>query len=423
MHKGNYHNRPHKFIAASGVSTSLAAITRPERPKGMKGFVYDYIIDRFDRLKNGEEIEQILTSDVWYDLTDETRNSKWAGVLAKYFKEKYGFSIKSQKAARRRTRETIIAYIKDVCDERKIRRIDVNIYAGDVGYFFYRGARYAISLDELDNLRYLGTDILIIEKEGIAKVLSPLAADSGIALLSTRGFLTENALDLSIFAQNSGANVATLTDCDISGYVIAHKVPNVPRIGIDFKTLEDLGISDDLKDGEYYSPDKGHLKYAQQNIKDFDSKQLDFLRTRRIEINAVKNKVGAKRLWDWIFAKLDEIYPKRNYNRAINKPEPNWLRPPQLEQLNELVDKRLEYILTPEINSCKQKLENYRGFIKDITAYEQQLYWSFERVLNGSDVSTSEQSRMKNWLKEITNDLAMLLNKYNNGGRRSWRGA
>lgn len=410
----------------SAVSTSVAAIPIRNRPKGMKGYVYDYIMDRHDRLKNGEPVEQILTSDVWYDLVDETRNSKWAGVLAKYFKEKYGFSIKSKEAADRRTRETIISYIKDVCDEQKIRRIDVDIYAGDVGYFFFRGRRYAISLDELDNLRYLGTDILIIEKEGIAKILSPLASPSGIALLSTRGFLTENALDLSIFAQKSGANVATLTDCDISGYVIAHKVPNVPRIGINFDTLKDLGIYEDLREGEFYSPDKGHLKYAQEHIKDLDSKQLEFLCERRIEINAVKNKVGPQRLWNWIFDKLEKIYPHRNYNRAVRKPEPHWYRPPQLRQLNELVDKRLTRVLTPVITSCEHELKHYRGFITDVAAYEGQLYWSFKHLLNdnGSDVNTSgERSRTKNWLKDITDDLTTLLNKYNNGSRRSWRGA
>ena len=322
----------------------------------MKGYVYDYIIDRYDRLKNGEPVEQILTSDVWYDLVDETRNSKWAGVLAVYFKEKYGFSIKSKKAADRRTRETIIAYIKDVCDERNIRRIDVNIYAGDVGYFFFRGRKYAISLDELDNLRYLGTDILIIEKEGIAKILSPFADPTGIALLSTRGFLTENALDLSIFAQNRGANVATLTDCDISGYVIAHKVPNVPRIGINFDTLKDLGIYQDLREREFYSPDKGHLKYAQENIEDLDSKHLEFLCEGRIEINAIKNKVGPERLWNWILDKLDETFPGRNYNRAVRKPEPHWFRPRPLDQLNDLVDKRLRRVLEPEIIRSQEEL-------------------------------------------------------------------
>src|SRR5919199_3097226 len=143
---------PKDFAKEYGLS--VAAILIRNRPKGMKGFVYDYITSRLDRLKDGEHLEPILTSDVWYDLTDENRNSKWSGVLAKFFKQKYGFSIKSQKAAKRRTRETIISYIKDVCDELKIRRFDVNIYAGDIGYLYFRGARHAISLDELGNLRH-----------------------------------------------------------------------------------------------------------------------------------------------------------------------------------------------------------------------------------------------------------------------------
>ena len=30
----------------------------------MKGFVWDYIIDRLDRINSGENIERIITSDV-----------------------------------------------------------------------------------------------------------------------------------------------------------------------------------------------------------------------------------------------------------------------------------------------------------------------------------------------------------------------
>jgi hypothetical protein len=248
------------------VSTSLASAANPQRPRGMKGFVYDYIDDRIERLKNGENVEQILTSDVWYDLVDETRNSKWAGSLAVYFKQKYGFSIKSQKAADRRTRETIIAYIKDVCDERNIRRIDINIYAGDVGYFFFRG-------------------------------------------------------------------------------------------------------------------------------------------------HAVKNKVGPQRLWNWILDKLDETFPDRNYNRAVRTPEPHWFRPQPLDQLNDLVDKRLTRVLGHEIVRCEEELSDYQGFIYSVSAYEKKLYWRFDHILNGNS-STGASS---GWLRNITNDIAGLVSKYGGG--------
>jgi hypothetical protein len=83
----------------------------------MKGFVWDYIIDRRDRIiNNAENLERILTSDVWYDLVDETKDSKWNGALAKFYKAKYNRSIKGPEAAKSRTRESIISYIKDICE-------------------------------------------------------------------------------------------------------------------------------------------------------------------------------------------------------------------------------------------------------------------------------------------------------------------
>ncbi|HEY1247977.1 MAG TPA: hypothetical protein VGE97_03215 [Nitrososphaera sp.] len=386
----------------------------------MKGFVWDYIIDRLDRIGNGENLERILTSDVWYDLVDETKDSKWNGALAKYFRSKYNLDIKGPEAAKRRTRETIISYIKDVCDELGIRRADVRILAGDVGYLYYRGNRYAISLDDLDSLKLIGTDLLIIEKQGIAEALKDLAADYGIALLSTRGFLTENAIDLARLAESSGANVAILTDNDISGYVIAHKVPSVPRIGIDFDTLEDLGVSE-LAEGEYYTPDQGHLKYAEENMPDLE--ELDLLRTRRIEINAVKNKVGSKKLWNWIARKLEEKYPNRNGNRAVNIPEAIKFILPELYQLISITRNRISRVLEPEIERVEEELSEYKGLIESVSDYESQIKEEFEDLLNG-DVDTSRYGNgngngngkaTKDFLKNLKKDVSKLVKKYYDG--------
>jgi hypothetical protein len=405
-------------MATHSDMDTAAAESRTKRPKGMKGFVWDYVIDRFERINNGENLERILTSDVWYDLVDETKNSKWNGVLAKYYTKKYNVDIKGKQAAERRTRETIISYIKDVCDELGIRRADVNILAGDVGYLYFRGERYAINLDELDKLSLKGTDIIIIEKQGIAEVLKDFAAPYGIALLSTRGFLTENALDLAAFASNSGANVVILTDFDISGVVIAFKVGNVTRIGIDFDTLEDLGILDELGDGEYYTPNNEHLTYAENNMPDLED--LDFLRTSRIEINAVKNKVGAEKLWNWILGKLDEEYPHRNYNRAMKIPDSYRFVPPELNKTYHLVVGRIRKVLAPRIGAVEAELKHYEGFIENVDEYEQELEEEFEDILNGngsSDVLTSgdgdgDGKATKDFFKNIKKDLAKLLKKY-----------
>jgi hypothetical protein len=397
----------------SGVSTPETSAALPiRRPRGIKGFVYDYIMKRVDT--SPEELEWILTSDVWYDLAKDQR-------VEDCYKATHGFSMKSPEAAKQRIRETIqVKYIKDICDALGIRRADIKILAGDVGYLYFRGERYAISLDELDSLKLIGTDVLIIEKQGIAESLKDLAAPYGIALLSTRGFLTENAIDLAELAESSGANVSILTDNDISGHVIAHKVLTVPRIGIDFDTLYDLNISPqaraELEKGEYYTPNNEHLRYAEDNM-DLDEETFKFLSNRRIEINAVKNVAGAEELWNWIIRRLEETHPTRNYNRAIRKPQPHWFRPTELDELNELVDKRLTRTLRPEIIRCEVELSNYEGFIDDVSEYERDLYDEFEYVLNtrsssDTDVSTSEQSRTKNWLESIRRDIKTLLSKY-----------
>lgn len=394
------------------VSPETSTALPIRRPRGIKGFVYDYIMMRVDA--SPEELEWILTSDVWYDLVKDPR-------VEDYYKATHGFSIKSKEAAKQRIRETIqVKYIKDICDALGIRRADIKILAGDVGYLYFRGQRHAISLDELDSLKLMGTDVLIIEKQGIVESLKDLAAPYGIALLSTRGFLTENAIDLSELAKSSGANVSILTDNDISGHVIAHKVPTVPRIGIDFDTLYDLNISPQaraqLEEGEYYTPNNEHLRYAEDNM-DLDEDTFEFLSNRRIEINAVKNVAGAEGLWNWIIRRLEENHPNRNYNRAIIKPQPHWFRPRELDELNELVDKRLTRTLEPEIIRCEGELSNYEGFIDDVSEYEHELYDEFEYVLNAGSssdtgVSTSEQSRIKNWLESIRRDIKTLLSKY-----------
>ncbi|MGH9976861.1 MAG: hypothetical protein ACRD8Z_13660 [Nitrososphaeraceae archaeon] len=218
------------------------------RPRGMKGFVWDHIVDlKLDILpdmhfKPKGDLPRILTSDVFYDLRKPL--------------EAAGYDVTSKQAARRKTRQTIqVQYIKEICDSLEIRRVDVGILAGEAGHLFYRGEHFAISLDELDSLKLKGVIILIIEKRGIAELLRPIAEPYGIALLSTQGFLTENAIDLAYLASTTGAKVAILTDYDISGIIIAHQVPEVPRIGIDEGTLDDLNILNRQQDlEEYYTP-------------------------------------------------------------------------------------------------------------------------------------------------------------------------
>jgi 5S rRNA maturation endonuclease (ribonuclease M5) len=85
----------------------------------------------------------------------------------------------------------------------------------------------------------------------------------------TRGFFVEYASKLAKLADEKGCNVSILVDWDVSGLLIFLKVrriiPGVKRIGVDFKTREDLGLrAADVE--EKYTPDKGHLKSLKKEL-------------------------------------------------------------------------------------------------------------------------------------------------------------
>jgi hypothetical protein len=266
----------------------VAAIAKYRPYKfGMKYFVGEYILERLQKILVDPSLldrNRILTSDVFYDLRPTC--------------EANGIDVTSTEAIMKKKRRHKIQneYILQICRDLGIRRRHAGIITGDTGYLYFRGERYAVSLDKLDTLKTKGTDIVIIGKQGIAEKLRYKSDNYGIALVSTRGFLTENALDLSELADINGANDAILTDDDISGKVIAANAP-YPRIGINNDTLDYFGIRDRIRDlEEVYNPNPQHLKHILDNrqtkFKDLTDADLEYLRAKRIEIHAVLNYVG-----------------------------------------------------------------------------------------------------------------------------------
>ena len=376
------------------------------RPRGMKGFVWDYIVDeKLDVLpdmhfKPKGGLPRILTSDVFYDLRKPL--------------EAAGHDVTSKQAAERKTRQTIqVQYIKEICDSLEIRRVDVGILAGEAGHLFYRGEHFAISLDELDSLKLKGVIILIIEKRGIAELLRPIAEPSGIALLSTQGFLTENAIDLAYLASTTGAKVAILTDYDISGIVIAHQVPEVPRIGIDEETLDDLNILSRQKDlEEYNTPNPSHKKTVEEDSDgDFLDVDLDYLSDKRIEINAVMKEVDRERFWQWIVSKLKDLFGKDlNNNRAVDIPEAIEFVPHELRALNILVIDKISSILEPERKAKCEELSHYNatveGVIEDITDFEEEIREEFQDTVNDLVDMEAIVKDIKNLIKKYAGSLS-----------------
>jgi len=154
----------------------------------------------------------------------------------------------------------------------KITREDCGKYAADRAQLYFRGKTYDIGFDDLEELAQKGVDMLIIEKEGGAEQLAPLAAKKGIALLNARGFLVKYAIRLAEIASKYRCNIAILSDLDIYGLTICSKIPNVYRIGISFETLRYFNLN--LKDveEEYNAPsfDMDFPKFATEEELEYE---------------------------------------------------------------------------------------------------------------------------------------------------------
>jgi hypothetical protein len=184
------------------------------------------------------------------------------------------------------------------------------------------------------------------------------ADEKGIALLNTRGFLTEYVEILSKKSEKEGCKVAILTDFDASGLVLAAKAPNAYRIGIDYETLHDLGL--DIKDVEEEYKPGNHLKPLQQGgeLSGLYRKEwIDYVATKRVEINSVTEALNDnEKFWDWIVEKLRIRFTNWDYTRAVDIPE--YVMPKSLESLNENIEKIGTAIFKKQRDKLRESLSD-----------------------------------------------------------------
>jgi hypothetical protein len=279
----------------------------------------------------------------------------------------YGFSSESI------DRQYITSEIKNVCEQYLgVKREDLGITAADRAQLYFKEQWYDVGLEEMNNLVQYGTDMLTIEKEGVVKQLAPFADEKGIALLNTRGFLTEYASILSKQASKNGCNIAILTDFDASGLLIANNIPSVYRIGIDFDMLDYFNLNPNQVEEEY-KPKQNHLKPLRDteayNIDDSVYEAVQYVSEKRIEIDSVLAAVNDNAtFWKFILSKLEDKFPTRDYNRAIDVPK--YVMPSCLEELNQQVRDKCTLILQKERSKLKHQFSNITGFVDVIQLNE-----------------------------------------------------
>jgi hypothetical protein len=301
-----------------------------------------------------------------------------------------------------RKRPYITKMIRPVCEEELgIKREELGIFAADRAQLYFNGAWYDVGFNELNKLMHMGTDLLIIEKEGVAEVLTPFAYKRGIALLNTRGFLTEYASMLSELSAKHGCNVAILSDFDVSGLYLAEKIPNgVYRIGIDFDTNEYFGLGvEDV--AESYEANNNHLKplleIARSNTSLYD--KLQFLKHKRIEIDSIIAKVGSERFWKFVEQRLGERFPTRNYNRALEVPE--FVYPDILRDILEKLEKRLKASIAAERQKIINELSNVSGFCHNLKQKEEEIGSRLKHKIADDEIIKPLIEKMKKLLTNM----------------------
>jgi 5S rRNA maturation endonuclease (ribonuclease M5) len=254
-------------------------------------------------------------------------------------------------------RDSIIAAILRTCREMgggdSSYREKLGIKAAVRAQFFHRGQEHAVSFDSIEWLSDKGSDLILIEKEGVAEILAPYAKRRGFAIVNTRGFAAEYAKQIVKLAEVRKGNVFVLTDWDDSGLVMAHNLQGFVRIGVDNEMIVEAGKyagrSLQKKDvEEAYKPSPKHYSSLP------DDEKKDVANTR-VEIDALLAAVGPEALWKTIEAAITRNARVRDLTRSI-APEihlPEYISDPlerirqaALEAGKPLLEKRMKRIRT-----------------------------------------------------------------------------
>jgi transcriptional regulator with XRE-family HTH domain len=279
------------------------------------------------------------------------------------------------------TRDYFASRIKAVCEKLGFTREELGIIAKPRANMYFNGEWSSVSYDAIDALAENGTDIIFIEKKGVVEVICKYADKIGIALVDTQGFFTDYGRDLVEAGQASGANVTVVSDYDASGIKLAHDAGDIPRLGVDQEMLDYFGL--DRENPTISVPMRAAKDVITPIMGLVSSDELEFLRDKKVEIDAVLAAVGNERFWEYLIYKLEEYYPTRDYTRVIT-PEPTTSKyyPRILNELQDVITAYIKLILKDEASEVKEELQEVEGFIEDIKKKRKEIDERYQAIVD-----------------------------------------
>ena len=105
-----------------------------------------------------------------------------------------------------------------------------------------------------------------------------------------------------------------------------------------------------------------HYLLQKQSYDGIKTTNLEFLEENRIELNTIMTEIGAKRFWNWMYAKIVETFPTRDYTRVIQVP-PYKITLPILDRLSSIVDMKIADCIQDERRVIMDELLQVRGLL------------------------------------------------------------
>jgi hypothetical protein len=300
-------------------------------------------------------------------------------------------------------RKSFTSKIKAVCEKLGVTREQLGIVAKARASMYFEGVKSDVNYDAIDELAENGTDIIFIEKEAVSQVLFEYADKYGIALVDTQGFFTDYGRDLIEAAEASGANVAVLSDYDASGIKLAHDAGDIPRLGVDQEMLDYFGL--DRENPNLSVPFRAKNDIITPIIDLVSDDTLQFLRLKKIEIDAILAAVGSERFWEYLIKKLGEYYPTRDYTRVIDpKPEVSKYFPESIKDIQSKLGKYIDLILDDEEENIDSELSEFEGYIEDVGKRRVEIDERYQEITEG-DKALNELG------EKLTTEIEPLLDK------------
>jgi hypothetical protein len=125
---------------------------------------------------------------------------------------------------------------------------------------------------------------------------------------------------------------------------------------------------------DYYIP------YLYQQYGDISF--IEWLRDYRIELNTILTVIKAQKFWNWLEWKLEQVWPDRNYNRAVDLDKDPLT--PIMEKFIQQLHNTTKPIVEPKYQKTEKQLTKVKGFI-DVDQKEGKIKKSMQNILLKND--------------------------------------